>query len=135
MVELGAGTGVVSIALALLGASRVVATDGEARSCELCAINATENGATSVVACPLLWGSDEDLENVLATCAEEGGHCPRWIACADVLYCAHGTAALEVTLRSLLARGGCSLVIIGWVARGVRLGANPTSPDCPLTTY
>ena len=116
VLELGAGTGVVSIALALLGSPFQVATDGDPLSCALCERNVAENGATSVVTVPFPWTSAQHLEDTLAHFV--GGRCAQCIVCADCVYSAAGAAALELTLRLLLARGGCSLVIIAWVARG-----------------
>ena len=116
VIELGAGTGVVSIALSLLGARRVVATDGDVASCELCQKNAEENGA-NVSTRQFTWGSVAQLEETLALVGEDS-RCADWIVGADVLYDRVGSAALELTLRLLLARGGCSLVVIGWVSRG-----------------
>ena len=116
VIELGAGTGLVSIALSLMGASRVVATDGDAASCELCQKNAEESGG-KVSTCRFIWGSAEHLDDTLALVGE-GSRCANWIVGADVLYNRASTAALELTLRQLLARGGCSLVVIGWVSRG-----------------
>eukprot|EP00966_Prymnesium_polylepis_P197613 4579337-Prymnesium_polylepis.1 len=136
ILELGAGTGVVSIALSLLGAPHVTATDGDPQSCELCEANAVQSGARSVATCPLVWGSAQHLEDALAHSHEGSGRCASWIVCADVVYNMQSTASLELTLRSLLARGGCSLVIIGWVARGEHeeARAHPHSPCARTAT-
>lgn len=115
VLELGTGTGVVSIALALLGAQSVIATDGDPPSCELCSSNAAASGVPDLVVTPFVWGSAQHLEDALST---NDGRCPSWIVCADVVYSPASSAALELTLRALLARGGCQLVVIGWVARG-----------------
>lgn len=116
VLELGCGTGVVSIALSVLGTSRVTATDGDPPSCELCEQNARESGAT-VRVCPFVWGSTKDLADTLEL-VDRDGQCASWVIGADLIYNAASAAALELTLRSLIAKGGCSLVIIAWVARG-----------------
>ena len=115
VLELGTGTGVVSIALALLGASSVIATDGDPPSCELCRTNAAASGVPDLVVTPFVWGSAQHLDDALGS---NDGRCPNWIICADVVYSNESSAALELSLRALLARGGCALVVIGWVARG-----------------
>lgn len=115
VIELGTGTGVVAIALSLLGALSVIATDGDPPSCELCRANAAASGVPDLVVSPFTWGSEKQLDDALRT---NSGRCPSWIVCADVVYSPESSAALELTLRALLARGGCALVVIGWVARG-----------------
>jgi len=136
VLELGAGTGVVSIALSLLGAPSVTATDGDPASCELCEANARHNAAPTVETCQLVWGSSQQLDQTLTRSREGSGCCAHWIVCADVLYNHESMAKLELTLRSLLAKGGCSLVIVGWVGRGLReevLSARDS--HVPLSVY
>ena len=59
VLELGAGPGLTSIALARAGAARVVATDGEPASLALCARNAALNGVADAAlqTRPLRWGA------------------------------------------------------------------------------
>jgi len=120
VLELGCGTGVLGITLALLGAPHVVATDGDAPSCKLAAVNAALSGANMQTA-QLSWGEGQfgksmpELERALSML---DGRCADWIVGADVVYEPQSTQELEVTLRELMSRGGCSLVAIGWCERG-----------------
>ena len=115
--ELGSGTGIVGLALSRLGVSSVVATDGDPASVALCAENAQLAGLP-VTSCHLPWGGDEQqLEQVLEQVGRSG-RCAEWIIGGDVVYEAHSSRELEVTLRELILRGGCSLVLIAWCERG-----------------
>jgi len=121
VLELGAGTGIVGISLALLGATRVVVTDGDAPSCKLAAVNAALSGA-DVQTAQLEWGEAQlgnttEMEHALSLVGE-GGRCAEWVVGADVLYEPQSMLELEITLRELISRGGCSLIIIGWCERG-----------------
>ena len=118
VLELGCGTGVVGLTLAQLGVPRVVATDGDMHTCALCEANAKAAGLP-VTACRLQWGPNvpQQIEDTLAR-VDRGGRCAEWIVGGDVVYNTHSMRELEVTLRELLLRGGCSLVIIGWCERG-----------------
>ena len=77
VLELGAGTGVCSVAAAMLGAHaphagmpanmRVVATDGDPHACAQCVANARRNGVDGVVRTQrLLWGERATLQQTLA---------------------------------------------------------------------
>ena len=114
--ELGAGSGLVAATLALLGVRRVIATDGDAGLCALLRATAARNGVSrQVEAVPLRWGSDDGLEPALA----DDGRCPPLIVASDVLYewDPAAAAALERTLRALIARGGCRAVVLAWKVR------------------
>ena len=117
VLELGCGTGIVGLTLAQLGIPNVVATDGDAPSCALCQRNADCNGLP-VTACELRWGDPGLTEAVMTRVGRDGNRCAEWIVCGDCVYEAQSTDDLELTLRSLIVRGGCSLVILGWCERG-----------------
>ena len=55
VLELGAGTGLCSVVAAVLGASDVLATDGDPIACAQCAANGRRNGVRLRVQ-RLLWG-------------------------------------------------------------------------------
>jgi hypothetical protein len=135
-IELGAGTGLVSMALALGGVARVVATDGDATACALCSASSDANGVGAQVrVLPLPWGAVGEqsgaLQEALHACGA-GGRCADLIVAADVLYAhteRHGevelpvrAAWLEHTLRGLIGAGGCSYVALSWCDR---LGGEP----------
>jgi len=115
--ELGAGVGLVSLTLGLLGVRTVVATDGDASLCDIASASAARNGVDGRVrGMRLLWGDDVDLEAALAVL---GGKCASLVVAADVLYESTPAAAdeLEQTLRALIGRGGCRRVIFCWTVR------------------
>ena len=117
--ELGAGIGLVAVMLGLLGLPNVLATDGDASLCELASANAARNGlAEQVRGTQLRWGCDGDLD---ATLQGLGGRCSPLVVAAEVLYAQentpHSADALEQTLRSLIGRGGCRLVVLCWRVR------------------
>lgn len=115
--ELGAGVGLVSLTLGLLGVNTVVATDGDASLCDIASANAARNGIDAQVrGMRLRWGDAEDLEAALGAL---GGKCASLVVAADVLYESTPTAAdeLEQTLRALIGRGGCRRVIFCWTVR------------------
>ena len=120
VVELGCGTGAVGLALAKLGVPLVVATDGDENTCTLCAGNAQRAGLPAVTCCQLEWGdaAPAQLEAALGHVGRAGGQCAQWIVAGDVVYHPQSSLELEVTLRQLILRGGCSLVIISWCERG-----------------
>lgn len=122
VLELGAGAGLVSIFLALIGASRVVLTDGSLSACDAARSNVALNHVTDKVhVAKLRWGegaefaahADEALREL-----SSGGLCAQTIIGSDVLYEPENIDMYEATLRSLIARGGCSHVVVGWRDRG-----------------
>ena len=119
-IELGAGVGLASIALAKLGVKRVLCTDGEPALPPLCQANATRNGVTpeQLQAVEFHWASAIQMERVLHAVGA-GGRCSELIIASDVLYHAdeRGFQPLETTLRELIRRGGCRLVAICWQVR------------------
>ena len=65
VLELGAGTGFLSILAAKLGAEKVLATDGDWRVCSILRENIQENDVGQVVSVGrLLWGSEFGVERV-----------------------------------------------------------------------
>lgn len=126
VLELGCGTGVVGLTLSQLGVPQVVATDGDPASVLLCESNAEQAGLSSrVTCCQLAWGEAADdmpqLKEALARCcggSASGTRCAQWIVGGDVVYHAQSSLELEVTIRELVWRGGCSLIVIGWCERG-----------------
>ena len=132
--ELGCGTGIVGLTLSQIGVLRVVSTDGDLPSCELCAANA-ERAGLPVASCQLEWGEragcmpqldaalalvgqDEETSSNASLSNPATRRCAQWIVGGDVVYHPHSALELEVTVRELIMRGGCSLVIIGWCERG-----------------
>ena len=115
--ELGAGVGLVSLTLGLLGVRTVIATDGDASLCEIASASAARNGVDGRVrAMRLRWGDSGDLEAALAVL---GGKSASLVVAADVLYESTPAAAdeLEQTLRALIGRGGCRRVVFCWTVR------------------
>ena len=116
--ELGAGVGLVAVALGLLGVPRVVTTDGDAALCEIASANAARNGVSERVrAARLQWGCIDDID---AAVAALGGRCSSLVVAADVLYDVYtpqSADALEHTLRRLLSRGGCRWLVMCWKVR------------------
>ncbi len=106
VLELGAGTGVVGLAAAALGAARVVLTDQEAVTPMLeqnIALNQLHVEA-SAVAQPLMWGDAAQLQDALAAL----GGAPDVVLAADCVYQRAALPALVQTISSLLSvqRGG-----------------------------
>ena len=118
-VELGAGCGLVSIALAKLGL-HVVSTDGDTCATKLIQRNASRNGveATRLRALQYAWESETQLEEVLQAVGR-GGRCSEVLVASDVIYSSDDTsfAPLEAALRALIGRGGCRLVVMCWRVR------------------
>ena len=117
-IELGAGVGLVSIALAKLGVGRTVATDGDSRLVRLIQMNAARNGVRppQLVATKYRW---EDEPDELLSAAGERGKCSPLILASDVLYSSDAAHfdRLERALRGLIARGGCRLIVLSWHVR------------------
>ena len=100
VVDIGAGGGVVAIAAALAGATRVTAIDIEPYAIQACHLNAAANGVLidTIEGDPV--GTDDGWDVVLA---------------GDVWYEAELAAHFEPWLRSLAARG--ALVLTGDLGR------------------
>jgi nicotinamide N-methyltransferase len=115
VVELGAGLGLPSIVAALGGASKVVATDGDAQCLPLLAANAERAGA-SLSAHALPW---EDAAAGRAVELLNGGRRFDVVLAADVVYAGNAGAwrALLNVLRALAAPGTAVLL-----AQTIRLG-------------
>lgn len=114
-IELGAGVGLASIALAKLGVAKVVCTDGEPSLLPLCRANAARNGISpeQLHALEFRWDDANHMERVLDAVGS-GGRCSELIVASDVLYHVDesGFQMLEDALRALIRRGGCRLVVI-----------------------
>ena len=135
--ELGAGCGLVAIALALAGVRRVVASDVDPLACRLAERNAKRNGVGGiVVAHQLAWGeTGDELDACVraaavpsraadasvdgASDASSAAASPALLIASDVLYDWTGKSAdaLERTLRALLGRGGAEQVLLCWRVR------------------
>lgn len=131
-VELGCGTGIVSIVLAQLGISRVVATDGGVDFVALCESNAAKNGVQSIlVAVQHVWGAD--VAPVASMLLEPNGNCAPLLIFSDVLYkwAPEPAVSLEQSLRALIALGGCRLVVHAWKRRNGRGAQHHSSTPTP----
>lgn len=116
VLELGAGLGLLSIVLAVLGAGHVTCTDGVHYVCQAARANVTLNGVAEAVHVERLeWGNASQLERALAS---YGGRSPQTIVASDVLYDEEGMNLFEQTVRAIVARGGCRHVVLGWRDRG-----------------
>ena len=118
--ELGAGTGIVSIALAMCGVPDVLATDWSEASNALCLANAQRNGV-ALSTCRYAWGSPI---HPLLQALPDGlvrGACPSLLVLSDCLYEWDSAVAdrLEQTLRALLSveAGGCRFILCSWEVR------------------
>lgn len=100
VVDVGAGGGIVAIAAALAGASRVTAIDIEPYAIEACRLNAAANGVELDVTEADPVGTDDGWDVVLA---------------GDVWYEAELAAHFEPWLRSLAERG--AVVLTGDLGR------------------
>lgn len=100
VVDVGAGGGIVAIAAALAGATRVTAIDIEPYAIEACRLNAAANGVTLWAAEADPVGTDDGWDVVLA---------------GDVWYEAELAAHFEPWLRSLALRG--AVVLTGDLGR------------------
>ncbi len=107
--ELGAGVGLVSIALAKLGVPRVLATDANPQALELCQKNAARNAVgDSIHVFQYRWG--EAIDRLLL----EERACPPVLVMADVLYWSdegYTADSLEQAVRQLVAAGGCKYIV------------------------
>ena len=98
VIELGCGTGIVSVALKMAGAAEVLATDYAPELLELTATNAAENGVNVQTAemdwrCPQLASLEGPFDVVVA---------------ADVIYAESAFAPLIDTINFLIRPGGCA---------------------------
>ena len=122
VLELGGGIGLVSISLALLGASRVILTDGHQSACARATANIELNQVGDRVGvAKLRWGDGPEAADQTEAALQHigsAGLCAQTVVASDVLYDPEGIHLLELTLRSLIARGGCTHVVIGWRDRG-----------------
>lgn len=138
-VEFGAGTGLVAVAVALLAPHMtVVATDHSQALCDLCTRNGELNGV-SITALRHAWGTN-NLDDIIAACGEpaviamdedaqvdERQECTseprgRVILLSDLFYHNdnHPGRPLDRSVRALLKRGGCSMVVASWKERSFR---------------
>ncbi|KAL7276439.1 hypothetical protein RUND412_000578 [Rhizina undulata] len=107
ILELGAGTGILSIILARLGAIRVLATDGNAGVCDALEKNMDVNGVSDVVAVrQLWWGQEEDQDEAFDV-----------VVGADVTYDSSVIPSLVSQLKSLFARNPRVKVVISATIR------------------
>ena len=121
VLELGAGVGLLSIAAALLGATRVTLTDGDPAVCAAAQANVDLNGvADTVRVARLIWGDDDHLSRVVALPSGEGEGepCAQTVLASDVLYDGDHKEPLERTMRALIRHGGCRHVLFAWRDRG-----------------
>lgn len=139
-VELGAGLGIVSLALARSGRLRkVVATDGDAGCCANCELSASVNGLAQVLAVSRLeWGEHAEAAAQVAEALQPMMRCTgapgkesstssasRLLVMADVIYETSlftsrkgvRSAALAATVRALVERGEFTHVIQAWANR------------------
>lgn len=100
--EVGAGTGLVSIVLAKLSARRVVATDMEEGMSSLRS-NLDSNGCSNVESSVLRWGSPIEHQDV------------DFVVLADCVFAEYDLSGLLCTLQSLC--GKATTIIIGYKAR------------------
>ena len=123
-IELGCGTGLVSLALARLGTRSVLATDGEEETVRQCECNAAANGlALSVRTLTLPWGDAAAAKMVMDAAApalQPPSHV--LVVGTDILYDIGEYDALEETLRELVRRyasmgGGRMDVLLAWTTR------------------
>lgn len=107
VIELGAGTGFVSVLCAKLGAASVLATDGSANMVELLETNVKANDVQDKVSCEQLWfGAKSEIEN-------RGFDL---ILGADITYDEAVVGALVETLTRLLAaREGSTALIFATI--------------------
>ena len=117
VVELGAGAGLVSIVLALLGAKTVALTDGDPEACDAARESTVRNGVDGCVQVSRFrWGCGAESESEIAEVLRRGGNgrrCAHTLVATDVLYDPEMMDSLEAALRDLLQRGGCRYVILG----------------------
>lgn len=105
-VELGAGTGFVSLLLAKLGYASIVATDGDFQVVTRL-VNTCERNNLAHVQARVLWWETENSSDLQGLCHEM--HDPVVLA-ADVLYDPETFPAFLFTVRELIGDAGYALV-------------------------
>ncbi|KAF8417202.1 hypothetical protein EV426DRAFT_703120 [Tirmania nivea] len=105
VLELGAGTGFLSILCAKLGALSVLATDGDWRVCAALRGNVAANRVSGVVSVRrLLWGSGGVLEDAEDADQREGSMAPDIVLAADVTYDTAHLPSLAHELQHILTQ-------------------------------
>jgi predicted nicotinamide N-methyase len=115
VLELGAGSGLVGLVAARLGAERVVVSDGDQTSVDLAVGNFEDNGYSSVeggptVATRLLWGQGVHANAFKANASLSPANGFSIIVAADVMYKAMLPPLLFQTIKMMLARDGAALI-------------------------
>jgi predicted nicotinamide N-methyase len=113
VLELGAGSGLVGLVAARLGAERVVISDGDQTSVDLAVENLEDNGyasTESISATRLLWGEGEHAEAFKANARLSPTDGFNIIVAADVMYKPTLPPLLFETINKMLARGGVALI-------------------------
>jgi predicted nicotinamide N-methyase len=115
VLELGAGSGLIGMVGARLGAERVVITDGDQISVDLAAGNLEENGYTSeeggrTVATRLLWGKGEHSDAFKSNASLFPTEGFNIIVAADVMYKPILPPLLFETIKMMLAKDGVALI-------------------------
>lgn len=108
VLELGAGTGFLSLLTARVGASKVVSTDGSEKMVDLMQTNVMANHEQDKIACTKLWfGEDNELEKMPFDV----------ILGADVTYDESVLESLCTTIKALLTVNPVAKVMIAATVR------------------
>lgn len=115
VLELGAGSGLIGLVGARLGADRVVITDGDQISVDLAVGNLEDNGYISeeggrTVATRLLWGEGEHSDAFKSNTSLYPAEGFNIIVAADVMYKAFLPPLLFQTIKMMLAKDGVAII-------------------------